>query len=163
MNVPRPDLAPTRDVVRALNSCIEACTDGERGYAAAAADVRAPELRELFLAKAKQRSDFVVALQKAIAKLGSYSENQGSVAGALHRGWLNARIAVEGRSDAIVLEEWVRGEENALLAYERAFREVPLPTLPDDVQALLREQLNAIRESLTTARARHADSVVVRH
>lgn len=149
----RPDLAPTRDVVRALNTCIEVCTDGERGYAAAAADVRDPDLRELFLAKSKQRAEFVMALQAAIAKLGAYSENQGSLAGAVHRGWLNLRLTVEGRKEKVVVEEWVQGEDAALEAYAKAFAALPPDTLPEDVKELIRVQLHALGEGIEQARA----------
>lgn len=149
----RPDLAPTRDVVRALNTCIEVCTDGERGYAAAAADVRDPDLRELFLAKSKQRAEFVMALQAAIAKLGSFSENQGTLAGAVHRGWLNVRLAVEGKKEKIVVEEWVQGEDAALTAYAKAFESLPLDTLPGDVKELIRVQLHGLGEGLEEARS----------
>ncbi|CAN5125789.1 hypothetical protein BH09MYX1_BH09MYX1_56160 [soil metagenome] len=149
----RPDPAATRDIARALNTCIEVCTDGERGYAQAASDVREPVLRNLFLAMAKQRSDFVLAFQAALTKLGAFAENEGSLSGAAHRAWLDARIVLEGRTDALVFEEWARGEAAGAAACERAFQEVPIATLPDDVQGLVLAHASAMKRGLVDARA----------
>lgn len=153
----------TPKIIRTLNACIEACIDGEKGYAIAAANVRDETLKALFHKYAEQREDFVRVLQRAIEKLGGYAENQGSAKGMLHRGLAGARIALEGHTDEVILSECERGELGAVAAYDRAFAKTPIDMLPADVRALLVEQRAAIkaaydditREDLRRRFARH--------
>jgi uncharacterized protein (TIGR02284 family) len=143
-------LTPTLDknvpsIIRTLNTCIETCIDGEKGYATAAADVRDLTLKALFEQYAMQRAAFVLALQEAIEELGGMPENQGTAKGTLHRGLTGARLALEGRSDAVILDECERGDRAAVAAYDRALARTPLPTLPPKVSQLLVEQRAAIK------------------
>src|SRR5262249_20849408 len=145
-----------REIVRALNHCIEICTDGEKGYAAAAADVRAPALKASFQEKAKQRADFVLELQAVIQQLGGYPENEGTARGTVHRGWIDLRLAVEGREDHLLLEECVRGETAAIEAFKKAIQRTPLDTLPRDLRSLVQRQYSTIQASLEEARQKLA-------
>lgn len=132
-------------IFRTLNNCIETCTDGEKGYASAAADVRDPALKAVFHAYGMQRAGFVLALQAAIGKLGGVPESEGTVKGAAHRGFMGVRMALEGRPDSALVGECERGERAALLAYDRGFKRTPLDTLPKDIRATLIEQRAAIK------------------
>jgi uncharacterized protein (TIGR02284 family) len=143
----------SKELVRALNRCIETCTDGEKGYGVAAADVRAPELKALFHTYAKQRGDFVVALQEAIRTLGGFPENEGTLRGALHRSWMTCRGLVTGRKDRDILEGCAFGERAALDAYEAADRAV-VHAVPDDLRALVREQYADILDAHADLRDR---------
>ena len=113
----KEDAESTREIVRALNRCIETCTDGEKGYGTAAADVRDPELKALFLERARQRSEFVLALQDAVLKLGATPENEGTFRGPLHRGWMSYRRAIEGHDDHATMQGCAYGERAALRWY----------------------------------------------
>ena len=144
------------EIVFALNTCIEACTDGEKGYALAAADVQSPALKEIFLARSLERADFVSTLQKATRDLHGAPENEGSVRGTLHRGWVGLRKVLEGKNDLLILEEVLRGEEAARSAYQEAVCHAQRGLLPEDVQALLDAQSAAIGSSLTDLRSRKA-------
>jgi uncharacterized protein (TIGR02284 family) len=137
----------TPKIIRTLNTCIEVCIDGEKGYAIAAANVRDETLKALFHKYAEQREDFVRALQRAIDNLGGYAENEGSTKGTLHRGLSGARIALEGRTDEVILGECERGELGALAAYDRAFAKVSLDAMPPNVRSLLIEQRAAIQSA----------------
>ncbi len=144
--------AEPKHIVFVLNKCIEICMDGEKGYAAAGADVRNPSLKALLQQKSKERSDFVVALQSAIQKLGAFAENEGTAKGTAHRGWMDVRLALEGRNDRVIVEEWARGEEAALKAYQKAMVRAPLDTLPNDLRTLVQGQYAAIQAGLDEAR-----------
>lgn len=150
---PHTDL---KEIVFALNTCIEASTDGEKGYALAAADVQSPGLKEIFLARSLERADFVSTLQKATRDLHGAPESQGSVRGTLHRGWVGLRKVLEGRNDLLILEEVVRGEEAALSAYQEAMCHAQAGLLPADVMTLLEAQSSAISNSLVDLRNRKA-------
>ena len=137
-----------RAAVTVLNGCIETCTDGEKGYATAAADVRDVGLKAYFQGKSEERADFVVALQETISALAAVPENEGSTAGVLHRGFVGLRKALEGRSDALVLEECLRGEKTALAAYEKAIAHASLDVASSTLRALLVHQRDAIHRSV---------------
>lgn len=146
--------ADVGSLVFALNTCVEICTDAEKGYGAAAADVRDPDLKAFFLQRAQERSESVLALQEEIRKLGGFSENQGTALGTAHRGWTGLRLALEGRNDRFIVEEWVRGEEAALAGFNHAFRHAPLSELPLETRGLVLQLYGSIQASLDEARRR---------
>jgi uncharacterized protein (TIGR02284 family) len=144
MSTQASEVPATGKVIEMLNRLIQTCTDGEKGYAIAAADVREPNLKGLLFGYAKQRADFVAELQDAIAARGSLPENEGTARGTLHRGWVDVRLAVEGRTDAAVLEECLRGENAAKKSYEAAIASLSLDLLPSDVRRIVALQYTAV-------------------
>jgi len=63
-------------------------------------------------------------LQTAVKALGGDPENSGSVAGALHRGWVDVKSLVTGKDEEAVLNEAERGEDHALKAYKEAIEKI---------------------------------------
>jgi uncharacterized protein (TIGR02284 family) len=151
-----PPTSARRHTIVALNRCIEICTDAEKGWAIAAADVRDETLKLRFLARVKERSDFVVELQKAVLSLGATPENEGSVKGALHRGFMTAVRVAEGRSDKLVVEQCIRGEQAALAGYENALRGVYFHRMPVRLRAIVDAQYSTIKRSLEDLRESYA-------
>ncbi|MGH7280667.1 MAG: ferritin-like domain-containing protein [Polyangiaceae bacterium] len=150
--------AETKAIILALNSCIEACTDGQKGYAIAASDARASDLKVYLQRCSDKRAEFVLQLQRALRSFGGVPENQGSARGALHRGWLDVRLAVEGRSDAVVLEECALGDGAARFVYERALADT-FEDLPREVRMMLQAQyasIGACRDELERRLRRNA-------
>src|SRR5437667_723420 len=98
-------------VVAVLNGVVETCKDGEKGYKNAAADARDPTCRALFTHYSQQRAQFATALQSIIERYGGYPENNGSVVGAIRRGWMDLKSALEGGNDHAVLVGCERGED----------------------------------------------------
>jgi uncharacterized protein (TIGR02284 family) len=142
----------SKELIFALNRCIETCMDGEKGYALAAADVRAPELKSLLHKYSEQRGNFVLALQDAIRKLGGFPENEGSFGGPIHRGWMSLRRMIEGRDDRVILQDCIMGEEAAIRAYEAVDRSVT-HVVPEELRALLQDQYAEIHVALARLRA----------
>ncbi|MEI7894718.1 MAG: PA2169 family four-helix-bundle protein [Myxococcales bacterium] len=132
-----------RDVIRALNMLIDTCTDGERGYRHAAADVHDAEVKTLLTGYADQRARFVRELQVAVAGLGMPDPpvSQGSLMGALHRGWIDTRAKVGTPSVQTILSECERGELVARKAYEEALQTLMLV----DVNTLVLSQFAAVK------------------
>jgi uncharacterized protein (TIGR02284 family) len=118
------------DIISALDGLVATCRDGEEGFRAAAEAAQNAELRGLFLTYAQQRGDFRAELEDEIRRLGGTPSTRGSIAGALHRGWMSVRSSVGGGSDDSVVAEAERGEDAAKRAYQAALdRELP-PTDP---------------------------------
>jgi uncharacterized protein (TIGR02284 family) len=136
-------LESRRRFTATLNALIETCKDSEKGYHDAASDLRESPLKSLFNRFSSQRARFVSALQRAITEVGGFAANSGTVGGALRRGWLDLKAALEGGDARLLLVECERNEVVTEAIYEAAMREV----LPDPVRALLERQYAAIKEA----------------
>jgi uncharacterized protein (TIGR02284 family) len=132
--------AQASDDAATLAAILAACADGERGYRAAAKDVSDAGCAQMFDHYAAERSRFGVALQEAAHRRREPSA-PGSVAGALHRGWMGARAKLtHGKAHALVAE-CARGEEAALHAYREALR----ANLSPGLRELVQEQYDAVK------------------
>ncbi len=75
-------------------------------------------------------------LEQHIRRLGGEPASGGTVAGALHRGWVSVKSALSINDDKAVLEECERGADAAVARYRQALK----VTLPADVRALVERQ-----------------------
>jgi uncharacterized protein (TIGR02284 family) len=137
-------------IVAALNGLVETCKDGERGYRAAAKHAADPELKRLLADHAAQRAGFATELQAEVRRHGGQPEKGGSVAGTLHRGWLNLKSALPGSRDDAVVAECERGEDAALKNYEAVVGD----TLPVDVKAVVARQYAEVKKARERLRQR---------
>ena len=118
---PIPNMNSTINAtIETLNDLIEALKDGQHGFQTAAKDVKAPDLAQVFQRYARQRGEFAATLQAHVAALGAEVEKSGSIAGSMHRGWINLKAALSTNEPQSVLEEAERGEDAAVTAYRRA-------------------------------------------
>lgn len=126
-----------------LNDLIETLKDGQEGFRAAAEDVSSPDLKTLFREFSQQRSQFVTELQVVAKDFGEDEpENSGSVAGALHRGWINLKAALASRDDHAILAECERGEDSAVATFRNV---IDSGDLPPNVQAIVQRQSGVIK------------------
>ena len=141
------------DDEKVAEELVETLRDGERGFAAAAEKLRDsdhPEWASTLEGFAKQRADF----RREITELGhEYHDDvdeSGTVAAALHRGWIPLKDALTGDDAGSVLGAAETGENHAVSEYEKAleqdlsagFRDVvtrqhaAVTAAPDEVRAL---------------------------
>ena len=130
-------------VISTLNNLIETCKDGQEGFQQAAEGVQDSSLKSLFYEYSQQRSQFVGDLQGLVRELGGEAETSSSVAGALHRGWINIKSAVTGQDDAAILNECERGEDVAKNAYKDALA----ADLPSNVASVVQEQATQVQQA----------------
>lgn len=133
--------ASNDDVISTLNGLIETCKDGQDGFTQAAEGVERSDLKSLFYEFSQQRSQFAGELQELVRGLGGDPEKSGSVAGALHRGWINIKSAVTGKDEGAILNECERGEDSAKAAYKNALEEA----LPANVISVIQQQYTSIQ------------------
>jgi uncharacterized protein (TIGR02284 family) len=136
-------------VITILNNLIETCKDGQNGFRTAAADVNNGDLQSLFRTYAEQRARFAAELQSEVRRLGGDPERGGSLAGTLHRGWMNVKSTVTGGDESAIIAEAERGEDSACKNYEEALAKA----LPADVQALIQRQFAGVKEAHDRIRA----------
>ncbi|MDQ3798741.1 MAG: PA2169 family four-helix-bundle protein [Acidobacteriota bacterium] len=130
-------------VISTLNNLIETCKDGQEGFQQAAEGVQDSSLKTLFYEYSQQRAQFVGELQGLVRELGGDAETSSSIAGALHRGWINIKSAVTGRDDAAILNECERGEDVAKNAYKDALA----ADLPTNVSSVIQRQATGVQQA----------------
>lgn len=113
--------------ISVLNHLIETCKDGEQGFKVAADGLSSAGFKSKFIEYSRQRSQMARQLQDEVRGLGGDPEKSGSVAGTVHRGWMNIRAVVSGKDDHAIVAEAERGEDSAKSAFDEALR-APLPT-----------------------------------
>lgn len=128
------------DVESILNELIETSKDGEKGFLKSAQDARSPELKSLFTACARRCAEGARELQQEVRASGGDPEKSGSVAAALHRGWIDVREAVTSRDDKAILDECERGEDYAKAQYRKALEK----DLPPGVRAVVQRQYEGV-------------------
>ncbi len=133
--------SPT-EIISILNSLIETCKDGQEGFRIAAENIADDdELKTLFNQYSLQRAKFAGELQTEARSFGEHSpENQSSMAGAVHRGWINLKSAISSGDKHSVLSECERGEDVALEEYRKAAQ----AELPAPLNAIVQNQLQEV-------------------
>jgi uncharacterized protein (TIGR02284 family) len=128
-----------------LNDLIETLKDGQEGFRKASEDVSSSDLKTLFSQLSLQRSKFVGELQALARSLGEKEpEDSGSVAGAMHRGWIDLKAALASKDEHAVLAECERGEDSAVAQYKEALNTNGLPV---NVTTVLQKQFREIKSA----------------
>lgn len=128
------------EVISVLNGLIETCKDGQMGFQQASEGVERSDLRSFFAECSLQRAQFAGELQSLVQTLGGDPESSGSIAGSLHRGWINIKAAVTGRDEGAILNECERGEDSAKSAYKDALEGF----LPDYMREVVQRQYQGV-------------------
>lgn len=130
-----------KDAVSMLNSLIETCKDGEKGFKEAADGLKSADIKARFLEYSRERSQMAAELQAEVRRLGGDPDTGGSMSGSVHRGWMDLKAAITGKDDHAIVSEAERGEDVAKAAYENALK----ATLPASAQTLVQQQAAKVR------------------
>ena len=144
------------DDAKAAKELVETLKDGEKGYASAADKLRdsdRPEWATTMQRLSQQRAGFWREIVDMGHEYGDDVDESGSVAAAVHRGWLSLKDAVSGDDPDAVLKAAETGEDHAVSEYEDAlkmdlsagFREVVVRQQADVLAA--RDELKALKSA----------------
>jgi uncharacterized protein (TIGR02284 family) len=126
-----------------LEDLIETCKDGQKGYQDAAEHVKRADLKTYFNEQTLVRAKFAEELRSELSRLGKPDKKpSGSVAGAMHRAWIDTKVALGG-GDKTILESVEAGEDRAKEAYQKALSE----PLPSDVVTIVRRQAASVQQT----------------
>lgn len=123
---------------------IETLEDGKDGFTRAAdklADSDRPELSTTFRDYAAQRASFAAELRSMAAGYGDRIEESGSIAAAIHRGWMSLKDALAGSSPEGVLDAAEQGEDHAVGEYHRALK----ADISPELRAVVQRQYTAVK------------------
>lgn len=141
-----------------LNSLIEINRDGQKGFREAADKIDTPQIKKFCFEQSRARTQFVGELQPEVRSLGGEPEKTGSVAAAVHRGWIDLTSALGGGDHAILVATEI-GEDYAVGEYKKALDEnLPAPVrkiVDRQFQSVKRahDQVKTMRDKLDTATA----------
>ena len=132
-----------KSISSVLNSLIETCKDGQRGFGTAAEDVKDPSLKSLFEELSMERGRFVDELQHLVRSVGEDVEQSGSAAGTIQRAWIDLKSAISSGSEHAILAECERGEDSAIAEYREAVEH----DLPAKIHAVVLQQYVAVQQA----------------
>ena len=133
-----------------LNNLIETSKDGEKGFRTSADNAKDSELKQLFRKRAEDCARGASELQAIVSRLGEEPERTGSVAGAIHRGWVNIKASVSSDDDVAILEECERGEDVAKASYSKALES---DDLSPEARAVVQKQYEGVLRNHDQVRA----------
>lgn len=126
----------TDTTMRVLEDLIETLEDGHKGFTQAAEKLENDDnsgIAAKFRNYANQRSEFSSELRRLAGEAGIDISENGSVAGALHRGWISLADALTGDDPHAVLAAAEAGEDHAVAEYEDAMKSGDLSSGIHDV------------------------------
>ena len=129
--------------VDVLQRLLVVCADGAAGYRHAAAGIPDRTIHAMLARNAAQREEMESVLTYALVELGFKPSHHGSVAGAVHRRWLDALPAVKSNATRSILRECQRGERETIEAFAAALGR----SLPNNVHNIVQSQLGRVLEA----------------
>jgi uncharacterized protein (TIGR02284 family) len=131
------------DSVKVLEDLIETCKDGQKGYLDAATHVKRLDLKTYFNEQSLERARFAGELEAELPRLGEPDKKvSGSAGGALHRAWIDTKVALGG-GDHTILESVEAGEDSAKEAYKKALDSA----LPGNLLEIVRRQAAEVQKT----------------
>ena len=113
-----------KEAISVLNDLIETSKDGQEGFKSCAEDIKQQDLKAFFVKRSADCATAAAELQSAVRSLGGEPETSTSVAGDLHRRWVDVKSIFTGKGEEAVLNEAERGEDHALKAYKEALEKI---------------------------------------
>jgi uncharacterized protein (TIGR02284 family) len=131
------------ETISVINDLIEISKDGEDGFLKAAEDIKDSKIKSYLMRKSTEVKRCIYELQGLVRELGGKPTDSTSVAGYLHRKWIDLKTAIVNNDNLAILNELERGEDAAL----RAYREASLKDLPPNVAQIILHQLTGVQRN----------------
>ena len=136
-----------------IKDLIETVEDGRKGFEKTAERLREDgyaDLASQMSEYSEQRARFAAELREAAVRAGFEIDEDGSIAGALHRGWIALSDALTGDDPAAVLSAAEAGEDHAVDEYEDALED---DELTGEMRDLVARQAAEVKQTHDRVRA----------
>ena len=130
------------NAVSVIENLIETNKDGQKGYQDAASHAKRSDLKTYFNEQSAERGKFAQELQSELSKLEPGKKVSGSASAAMHRAWIDTKVAM-GAGDKAILESVEKGEDNAKDTYNKALS----GNLPAGAAELIRRQAASVQKA----------------
>jgi uncharacterized protein (TIGR02284 family) len=97
-------------------------------------------MKSFFTSRAQSCAEAAAELQQEVRALGGNPETSSSIAGALHRRWVDIKGLVTGKDDEAILNECERGEDVA----KRSYSEALAKPLPANIKTIVERQYSGV-------------------
>ena len=126
-----------------VKDVIQSLEDGRKGFAQASEKLEEDgheELADKMKQFAEQRQRLADELENVASGYVQVSEEEGTIGGTLHRGWMALADALTGDDPHAILAVAEQGEDHAKRVYEKVLRE----DLPEDLETVLSRQATEV-------------------
>ena len=139
----------TETLKQSLNTILEKNYAATKGYKTASENTEETELKNFFLNQSKQRETFTETLKKELVNFGFSPKESTDFTSDMHRTWMNVKDFFASNEEAAVLQEVIRGEENAVEAYNSILGDKNIPSTTSE---LIRKQRDVIINNIERLR-----------
>ncbi len=129
------------DTIQGLQDLIQVNLDSAKGFVEAAKRVESESLTKLFTELAREREQNATELQQSVERNGQHACEDGSLAAAFHRVWLDFRGRLAGGDSLVILQEAERGEDHIKAVYE----DVLVRTAGSALNSVITRQYSAVK------------------
>ena len=129
-------------LVFTLNHLIEVGKDGELTCMNGARGVDNAEMRGILTGTAEACRNSVTELQALVSALGAVPRDRGTMAGMMHRGWMEVMHIIAPHNDDAVLQLCEREEEAA----RREYRSALTRDMPENIRSVLLRQYEGMQK-----------------
>ncbi|WP_281847736.1 ferritin-like domain-containing protein [Olleya namhaensis] len=138
-----------KELVNTLQDLLQKNYDAEAGYKQVMQKTENQPLKNWMQQKALQRNTFATELDFQIRKHNAEPKASGTLAGDLHRGWINVKSTLTSDTDEALLEECIRGEKASLTEYEEKLERF---NEDSEIKTIIQTQLTTVRSALNTVK-----------
>ena len=137
-----------------LNELVEINNDRIAGFEKAVADINDEniDLKAVFLEYSSQSRKFSQELVALVAGLGEEPETGNSVAGTLHRAWIDVKALFGGSDRESILNEAERGEDAIKAAYRMGLEKGELSGEALDTVSRQAQDIKAAHDTIKALR-----------
>jgi uncharacterized protein (TIGR02284 family) len=132
-----------KDVFKTIKDVIQTLENGKAGFHEAVAASKDADVAKVLEGYSDQREELSAQLKTLAAAYGEQDayEEDSTIAGAMHRGWLDLRAAISSGSAHSILAECERGEDHAVAVFRGALEK----DLPSNVRIVLEQQAATVK------------------
>jgi uncharacterized protein (TIGR02284 family) len=143
-----------KELTLLLNTLLMEIEDGKKGFALAAEECEAPELKPILMECSHDCTRSLHDLQQAVQSFSEPATQHGSVAGAVRHGWTRVKSNVAADSTLAALDDVEREYARIETAFEAAL-EADLPQAVRSVVERERDRMRRNPERLAEVRSRY--------
>ena len=129
---------------KSLTNVLQYLNDSIKGLTVCAEDVNQESLKAYLSKVIVERKSFAEKLKGLVSAHGGEPTDNGSLAGPLHRIYVDLKAYLTDGKPETIKSEIIRGDKTLVEAYNEAIKEINEP----NEKAILSEQLNLIHKEL---------------
>jgi len=134
-------------VIEQLNNLIQINIDASKGYGEVSKGISDLDLKNYFHECSLNRKKFATSLSNSVKIWGEQPTTGSSVTATIHRAWIDIKKSFSDDEKVAMLNECIRGEEEAVETYKEALESTVMPAdMRNNVAAQYQTVKNTLRQ-----------------